>query len=61
MIIVSGNLSFLNHLTIIPSLACLDDRFWRWFFPSSLWLATEKAEIAQNVEGRRPVGEISLH
>jgi hypothetical protein len=28
-LIVSGNLSFLNWLTIIPCLACLDDSYWR--------------------------------
>lgn len=27
-IAISGNLSFLNHLTIIPNLACLDDSVW---------------------------------
>ena len=30
-IILSGNFAFLNHLTIIPALACLDDACWpRW-------------------------------
>lgn len=32
-LILSGNLSFLNWLTIIPALACFDDRFWRRFLP----------------------------
>lgn len=27
-IAISGNLSFLNHMTIIPALACLDDACW---------------------------------
>lgn len=27
-IILSGNFAFLNHLTIIPALACLDDSCW---------------------------------
>eukprot|EP00540_Astrosyne_radiata_P001686 CAMPEP_0116854178 /NCGR_PEP_ID=MMETSP0418-20121206/18422_1 /TAXON_ID=1158023 /ORGANISM="Astrosyne radiata, Strain 13vi08-1A" /LENGTH=292 /DNA_ID=CAMNT_0004486859 /DNA_START=165 /DNA_END=1043 /DNA_ORIENTATION=- len=27
-IILSGNFSFLNHLTIVPALACLDDACW---------------------------------
>jgi hypothetical protein len=27
-IIMSGNFAFLNHLTIIPALACLDDACW---------------------------------
>lgn len=32
-IILSGNLSFLNWLTIIPALACFDDGFWARILP----------------------------
>jgi hypothetical protein len=32
-LIVSGNLSFFNWLTILPALACFDDRFWSAIFP----------------------------
>ncbi len=32
-LILSGNLSFLNWLTLIPILACFDDRFWRRMLP----------------------------
>jgi len=32
-LIASGNLSFLNWLTIIPALACFDDTFWSKLFP----------------------------
>ena len=32
VLILSGNLSFLNWLTIMPSLACLDDCFYQIFF-----------------------------
>jgi Lipase maturation factor len=32
-LIISGNLSFLNYLTIVPFLACLDDTFWRRILP----------------------------
>lgn len=42
-IILSGNLSFLNWLTVIPALACLDDSFWRQVLPNRL---VRKAEIA---------------
>ncbi len=35
-LIVSGNLSFFNWLTILPALACFDDRFWRWLLPNFL-------------------------
>ncbi len=32
-LIISGNLSFLNWLTIIPCLACIDDSVWRRLLP----------------------------
>ena len=35
-LIVSGNLSFLNYVTIIPFLACFDDTFWRRVLPDAL-------------------------
>ena len=35
-IAVSGNLSFLNWLTIIPALACFDDSFWWRLSPKFL-------------------------
>jgi hypothetical protein len=35
-LIISGNLSFLNYLTIIPFLACFDDTFLRRVLPKSL-------------------------
>ena len=33
-LILSGNLSFLNWLTIIPAIACFDDRCLGWLWPS---------------------------
>lgn len=35
-LIVSGNLSFLNWLTLVPLLACLDDAFLRRLLPARL-------------------------
>jgi len=35
-LIVSGNLSFFNWLTILPALACFDDRFWGHILPVRL-------------------------
>ncbi len=35
-LIVSGNLSFLNWLTIVPALACFDDSFWSKVLPRAL-------------------------
>ena len=32
LLIISGNLSFLNWLTILPSLACFDDHFYQILF-----------------------------
>jgi len=32
-IMMSGNFAFLNHLTVIPALACLDDAFWLFVLP----------------------------
>jgi hypothetical protein len=34
-LIVSGNLSFLNWMTIVPGLACFDDSFWSKLLPAS--------------------------
>ncbi len=36
MLIISGNLSFLNWLTIAPALACFDDHFLCTFVPRSI-------------------------
>jgi hypothetical protein len=35
-IILSGNLSLLNWLTIVPALACFDDDFWKKILPKRL-------------------------
>jgi hypothetical protein len=45
-LIVSGNLSFLNWLTIVPALACLDDGFWEKLLPRALSI---RAKIAGDV------------
>src|ERR1700757_2344650 len=42
-LIISGNLSFLNYLTIIPFLACFDDTFLRRFLPEALVRRAERA------------------
>ena len=44
-IVLSGNLSFLNWLTIIPALACFDDGFWARLLPGTL---ARRAEAAAN-------------
>jgi hypothetical protein len=45
-IIVGGNLSFLNWLTIIPALACLDDGFFAMVLPKGLVAKAEKAALS---------------
>ena len=50
-LIISGNLSFLNYLTIIPFLACFDDTFLRHFLPRALVRRAEQA--AQESEPSR--------
>lgn len=42
-LILSGNLSFLNWLTIVPALACLDDGFWSKILPRQLVAKARKA------------------
>jgi hypothetical protein len=42
-LIISGNLSFLNWLTIIPAFACFDDTLWEKILPKKL---VRKAEAA---------------
>jgi len=42
-LIFSGNLSFLNWLTIVPALACFDDSFWRKILPKPLVRRAETA------------------
>jgi hypothetical protein len=43
VLIFSGNLSFLNWLTIVPALACFDDGFWRRILPHKIVARAEKA------------------
>jgi hypothetical protein len=44
-LIVSGNLAFLNWLTMVPFLACLDDTFWARWLPRRL---VQQADAAAN-------------
>lgn len=50
-LIASGNLSFLNWLTIVPALACFDDRFLAPLFPRRL---RERAAASAAVPPSRP-------
>ena len=50
-LILSGNLSFLNWLTIVPALACFDDGFWSKILPRSVVKKAESA-IEKSVPSR---------
>jgi hypothetical protein len=49
ILILSGNLSFLNWLTIVPALACFDDASLAWLLPSR-----RRARILDGAAARRP-------
>src|SRR5260221_13245887 len=57
-LIISGNLSFLNYLTIIPFLACFDDTFLRHFLPKGVVKHAERA--AQESEPSRINNTIAI-
>jgi hypothetical protein len=52
-LMLSGNLSFLNWLTIIPALACFDDGFWSRLLPRRIVRMAETA--AGRAEPSRPM------
>jgi hypothetical protein len=52
-LILSGNLSFLNWLTIVPALACFDDGFWARLLPRQLVRKAKAA--ASNAEPSKPM------
>ncbi len=53
ILLISGNLSFLNWLTILPALACFDDGFWSKLLPRPL---VRRAQAAiSRAEPSRPM------
>lgn len=57
-IMLSGNFSLLNHLTIVPALACLDDACWpkwlqRWILPSKTLTEPRTEQPALTTPGSR--------
>ena len=52
-LILSGNLSFLNWLTIVPALACFDDGFWARLLPQAARAA--RPPLATYAAQRQPV------
>ena len=56
-LILSGNLSFLNWITIVPALACLDDACWARILPNFLVRrATHAAAHARPSKAMRTTG-----
>jgi hypothetical protein len=55
ILITSGNLSFLNWLTIVPALACFDDSFWRRVLPRFLTRRAEAAAVDERVKRDKPM------
>ncbi len=53
ILIASGNLSFLNWLTIVPALACIDDGFWSKILPRPL--VRRATDAIRNEEPSRPM------
>ena len=58
VLIISGNLSFLNYVTIIPFLACFDDTFLRRVLPRLIVKRAERA--AQESEPSRINNTIAI-
>src|SRR5437667_4900716 len=58
ILIISGNLSFLNYVTIIPFLACFDDTFLRRILPGPIVKRAERA--AQESEPSRINNPIAI-
>ncbi|XP_054570123.1 lipase maturation factor 1 [Eptesicus fuscus] len=52
VLIVSGNLSFLNWLTIVPSIACFDDATMGFLFPSGPGSLKDQVLKMQKEEAR---------
>ncbi len=54
ILIASGNLAFLNWLTLVPILACFDDGLWRRILPARL--AARAAAVATGATSSRAQG-----
>ncbi|XP_076998393.1 lipase maturation factor 1-like isoform X2 [Tamandua tetradactyla] len=52
ILIISGNLSFLNWLTIVPSIACFDDAALGFLFPSGPGSLKDRVLKMQKEEAR---------
>ncbi|CAL4061392.1 unnamed protein product, partial [Meganyctiphanes norvegica] len=53
VLIISGNLSFLNWLTIVPSLAYFDDRFYECFFSKRTKEKIKEIQLLENSDSEK--------
>ncbi|MBI1784521.1 lipase maturation factor family protein [Candidatus Sumerlaeota bacterium] len=58
ILILSGNLSFLNYLTIVACISCFDDRFFRPFVPAKMrdWIEEAHAQSRGSLRQKFSVG-----
>ena len=56
LLIISGNLSFLNWLTIVPSIACFDDRSLAFLFSPGRGGVKERVLQLQGSSEQPPAG-----
>ena len=59
-LILSGNLSFLNYLTIVPILACFDDSLLRRVLPGALVARAEAAAAQARSSRGQTIAVVSL-
>ena len=59
-LILSGNLSFLNYLTIVPILACFDDAFLGRFLPRRLTEAASRTAKAATPSRAQNIAAVAL-
>ena len=57
ILILSGNLSFLNWLTILPAIFCFDDVFLKWLFPSQAVQEVRRLQERDEEGEKYPVGK----
>ncbi|XP_027512428.1 lipase maturation factor 1 isoform X1 [Corapipo altera] len=61
LLIISGNLSFLNWLTMVPSIACFDDASLAFLFSSRRGAVRERAAQMQLREGQAEKLPLGCH
>jgi len=60
LLILSGNLSFLNYLTVVPILACFDDRLLARVLPARLVARAERARRDAQASRAQAVASFAL-